>query len=174
MIIGIFVLLIWRVVINEYGENAIILKLVKLEIIFRNMKKVLLSICLVLSVVVILSFYTNVWAQQEGGGALPNEGGGTLPGGGSVTINLTTPIGCTNFSCVFKNIMNTLFWIAVPLTGIMVIIGAFQILTAAGNPEKFKSGKKTLLYAVIGFAVVLVAGGVVPIVCSIFNLQCTG
>ncbi|MFA6354692.1 MAG: pilin [Candidatus Paceibacterota bacterium] len=136
------------------------------------MKKVLLSICLVLSVVVVLSFYTTVWAQGNSNTGGP--GNSNTGPGGSVTINLTTPIGCTNFSCVFKNIMNTLFWIAVPLTGIMVIIGAFQILTAAGNPEKFKSGKKTLLYAVIGFAVVLIAGGVVPIVCSIFNLQCTG
>ncbi len=168
MIIGIFVLLIWRVVINEYGENAIILKLVKLKIIFRNMKKVLLSICLVLSVVVVLSFYTNVWAVGEPGNTgTPGDVGDT--GGGSVTINLTTPISCTNFSCVFERIMNTLFWIAVPLTGIMVIIGAFQILTAAGNPEKFKSGKKTLLYAVIGFAVVLISGGVVPIIMSIFG-----
>jgi hypothetical protein len=42
----------------------------------------------------------------------------------------------------------------------MVLIGGFQMITSAGNPEKFKSGRNTILDAVAGFAVVLLAKGV--------------
>jgi len=56
-----------------------------------------------------------------------------------------------------------------PLCVIMVLVGAFQMMTAAGNPEKFSQGKKTLTWAAIGFAVVLIAGGVANILKSVLT-----
>ena len=57
-------------------------------------------------------------------------------------------------------LMNTLYgitdWIfviLVALAGIMVIMGAFTLLTAAGNPEKITSGRNYVLYAAIGLVV---------------------
>lgn len=59
--------------------------------------------------------------------------------------------------------------IAAPICGIMVIWGGFQIMTAAGNPEKFTAGRKTLTYAAIGFVIVLLAAGAGQLIQSIFN-----
>ena len=47
----------------------------------------------------------------------------------------------------------------------LIILGALiysglQYLTSMGNPEKFKSGRNTILYAAAGFAAVLLAKGV--------------
>jgi hypothetical protein len=33
------------------------------------------------------------------------------------------------------------------------------MLTAAGNPDRFNEGKRAIVYAIIGFIVVLIANG---------------
>ena len=61
--------------------------------------------------------------------------------------------------------------ISAPIITIMVLVGAFKMLTSAGNESKFADGKKTVTYAVIGAAVVLLAQGVSYIVSSFINGQ---
>jgi hypothetical protein len=46
-----------------------------------------------------------------------------------------------------------LFAIIMVIVGIMIIIGAFSIITAGGSPEKVTSGRNLILYAVIGMVV---------------------
>jgi len=82
----------------------------------------------------------------------------------NTNITLPNPISANSFQEVAANITNFLFLIAVPLTAIMALIGGFQMITAGGDPEKFANGRKTLMYAAIGFAVVLIAGGVAQII----------
>lgn len=86
---------------------------------------------------------------------------------------LTNPLSVNGsnptFQTVLTNITTFLVAIAAPICGIMVVWGGFQMITARGNPEKFSEGKKTLLYAAIGFVVVLFAASVVPLIQSIFN-----
>jgi amino acid transporter len=40
---------------------------------------------------------------------------------------------------------------------LFIVIGALQLITAAGNPEQAKKAKKTLTYALIGFIAILLA-----------------
>lgn len=46
----------------------------------------------------------------------------------------------------------------------MIIIGAFQILFAAGDPEKFITGRRTIVYTAIAYAILLMARGIVAII----------
>lgn len=87
-----------------------------------------------------------VFAQESGGGP-PQSSTISLP-------NLFAT--CSDLSCLATKIFNGLLIVAVPVTTFFVLIAAFQMLTAGGDEEKFKKGKKTLLYAVVGFAVVLI------------------
>lgn len=83
-------------------------------------------------------------------------------------ISLTDPLGGASFATVANNVISFLATtIAIPLTAIMVLVGAFQITTSAGDPEKFSQGRKTILYAAIGFVVALIATGVTSIISSI-------
>ena len=50
---------------------------------------------------------------------------------------------------------------------IMIIVGGIMILTASGSPDKVQTGRQTILYAVIGFVIVLVANGIMLTVKSI-------
>lgn len=70
---------------------------------------------------------------------------------------------------VFGTIGTFLLDLAMPLCGIMVIVGGFQMMTAAGNPEKFSKGKRTLIFAATGFVIVLFASSIVPLLKSILG-----
>jgi len=86
-------------------------------------------------------------------------------------VTLVNPLGtsCTDLTCPATAVINFLFTIAIPLCGIMVLVGGFQMMTAAGDPEKFGKGKKTILYSVIGFVVILLAGSVAALIQSVFK-----
>ncbi len=88
---------------------------------------------------------------------------GCSPGG------LTDPLCGLTLPAAVQKITNLLLVIAAPIASIMVLYGGFQMMTAAGDPEKFSKGRKTLLYAAIGFLVVLLAGQVVNIIKAIFK-----
>lgn len=77
-------------------------------------------------------------------------------------VSLPNPLGdgCNDLSCPLNAVINFLYTIAIPLCAIMVLVGGFQMVTAGGDPERFSNGRKTILYAAIGFAVILVAGGI--------------
>jgi len=82
-------------------------------------------------------------------------------------ITLVNPLSCTGgtspVQCVTTSIIDGLFKISIPIVAIMVLVGAFQIMTAAGNSEKVTKGRTTILYAVVGFAIVLLAESVAVI-----------
>jgi len=49
------------------------------------------------------------------------------------------------------------------------LYGAFLYLTSGGNPEKVTSGRKTITYAVIGYALLLLSSGITKIIESILG-----
>lgn len=58
---------------------------------------------------------------------------------------------------VFENLLKLSSAFVILALFIMVTVGAFQYLTAFGNPEKVKKAQGTLKYAVIGFVLFLSA-----------------
>lgn len=82
---------------------------------------------------------------------------------------LKDPLGCRTFEQILDSIANFLIIISAPIVAIMVLYGGYQILFAGGSPEKFKEGKQTILYAVIGFIIILVAKGVTLLIKNILG-----
>ena len=73
--------------------------------------------------------------------------------------------GGETFQSVATNVAAFIFWdIASPLAVIMVLVGAFQLITSSGNPEKVSKGRKTILWAAVGFVLAILAGGIVKII----------
>lgn len=91
--------------------------------------------------------------------------GGTNPR----TIDLANPLGVSDVSELITKIINFLIVVAAPIVAGMIIIGAYQMMFAGGDPEKFKLGKKTILYAVIGYTIILLSGGVALIIKSVLG-----
>ena len=91
--------------------------------------------------------------------------------GGSSQVTLFDPLQGQGFSAILASVVNFLVVdIAIPLTSIMVLVGAFQMITYSGDPEKYGKGRKTLLWAAIGFVVSLVATSVVTLIRGIFGV----
>ena len=91
-------------------------------------------------------------------------------GGPSEEISLYNPLGETSsIMDVIDRIIGGLQIVATPIVALMVLIGAFQILFAGGDPNKFATGKKTIIYAVIGYAIIWIAGGIATLITNVIS-----
>lgn len=96
-------------------------------------------------------------AQAELGGGNPNE------------IVIKNPLKWGTIPDILNAVAGFLYALALAVVTVMVLWGGFQILTAAGSPERIDKGKKTLLYAVIGTVVILIAGGIADLTADILG-----
>lgn len=98
-------------------------------------------------------------AFAQGGGQNPS-GGGTNPSGDSVRIDNPLGSGVNSFADLLYRFWYWAVILGAPVTAAVVLYAGFQMLGAQGKPEGFIKAKNTLLYAVIGYAVILISGGV--------------
>jgi hypothetical protein len=85
-------------------------------------------------------------------------------------IKLENPLGANaTIPGVLKRIFNQLAWLLTFCIPIIIIVGAFQMMFSAGNPEKFAEGQKTITYAIIGYVIILMANGLISIVTKILT-----
>lgn len=104
-------------------------------------------------------------AQSTGKGKLGDEG---------LLFKLENPLKSQSITELLDKIIFTLTYvIAAPIAVLMIIVGAFQMLTAGGEPEKFSNGKKTILFAAIGFAILLIADLLISLVLEILGVNVT-
>lgn len=98
--------------------------------------------------------------------------GGRAPGDSSYNqpIKIPNPLKINSISELIDRIVNWLIFIGAPILTFLIIIGAFQILTAAGNEEQVTAGRKTITYAVIGYALLLISKGVTMIIAQLFGV----
>jgi len=68
-------------------------------------------------------------------------------------------------------IISFIFTIAVVVTPLMIIIGAFYLLTAAGDPKRVETGKTIISYALIGLVVILLARAIIYVIKSAIGVK---
>lgn len=131
------------------------------------MKKYLAFV--ILSVLIISPFLA--LAQPDTGGATIETGGDADFGSGDtngdsapVRRGLPNLLGVSSVSGLVDKIVNFLLAIAAPIAIIMILIGAYQIMFAAGNSEKWKTGKNTIIYALMGYGIILISKGIILII----------
>lgn len=93
--------------------------------------------------------------------------------GRDTSLPLPNPIGGigTSIPDLIDKIATQLIIYATPVVVIMVLIGGYQILFAAGDPKKFENGRNTILYAAVGFVVILLAKGVTSIIKDVLGVN---
>lgn len=74
-----------------------------------------------------------------------------------------------SFGALLKTIGDWLIKIGAPIAVFMVIIGGFQIMISGGKPDKIKTGRATILWTVIGYAILIVGWGIVEIVTNLIG-----
>ena len=132
------------------------------------MKKILTSI--VLAVILLGTIAPVIVSAQDA----PMEGctiraNFTLQGGAHVIGDTVTATSTPNWAvvCLFNTIytvFNYIFYAIMVVSTIMIIIGGLSYITAAGDPEKSNKGKQIIVYALIGFAIAILAKAIPAIV----------
>jgi len=79
-------------------------------------------------------------------------------------ITIVSPISATSFEELIDVVINFIFWVAIVIVPIMVIVAAFYFLTSGGNSEKINTAKKIILFTFIGLFIVLLGKGIVAII----------
>ena len=54
---------------------------------------------------------------------------------------------------------------------VLLVVGGFRIITGAGDPKTIESGKKTVISAMVGFAVIFVSYWIIQIVQIVTGVQ---
>lgn len=110
-----------------------------------------------------MSFWVFIWLGLQASQVLAAT---STSGGG---IQIANPLGCAQVTDCIQSILNGLIYLAAPIVAIMVLVGGFQIMASGGNEEKLKTGKNTILYAVIGYAIILLASGVAAVINDVIS-----
>ena len=84
-------------------------------------------------------------------------------------IEIKNPLNFGTIPQILDEVSKFLFTIGTALVTVMVLWGGFQILTSAGNPSQVDKGKQTLLWAVLGTVVILIAGGIAELIKNILG-----
>jgi len=97
-----------------------------------------------------------------------NETGAYCPG-----KTITCPKSNWGIYCLINGIYTVtdwIFFILIAVVAIMVLYGAFQIVTAGGDPGKVSTGRNFIVYAMVGFALALLAKAIPSIAKSILGM----
>jgi len=90
-----------------------------------------------------------------------------------VDLSSLDPLRGQDFTSITNTVVDGLIAIGTPVAVLMILIGGFQMLASGGNEEKFKSGKQTVTYALIGYGTIWLAKGAVTIIKSIVGAETT-
>ena len=77
---------------------------------------------------------------------------------------ITNPLDAESFEEFIENLIDFIFWVAVAIAPLMIIVAGFFFLTAAGDPGKVKTAKSIIFWTIIGFTIVLLAKGIISMV----------
>lgn len=70
-------------------------------------------------------------------------------------VTIECPLNVCNLDSIVGTVTTILNVLAIAAGTIMIIIGGIQYMTSAGSEEKAGKARKTILYAIIGVAIVL-------------------
>ena len=73
------------------------------------------------------------------------------------------------FEKLIENIVNFIFWVAMAIVPIVIIIAAYYLLTSGGDPEKVRTAKRIIFWTFIGLIIVLLGKGIISIIWQILG-----
>lgn len=93
--------------------------------------------------------------EETGTAPTAPAAGGTASAGEVVKLNNPLVGNVTDVNAIIGNIIKAATGVMGALVLLMIVWGGVTWLTAAGSPEKIKSGSNTIMWAILGAVVVL-------------------
>jgi prepilin signal peptidase PulO-like enzyme (type II secretory pathway) len=155
--------------INKHMKNSPHKKKILLTVL-----KYIFALSLVFSLI-IPKVTVYALGPDTGGSNTPNTGGSNT--GVKVSTGITNPLGSgiNDLPTFITTILKYVLFIGVPIIVLAIIYSGFQFVIAQGNAEALKKAKMTLLYTLIGAAILLgsfvIANAIKSTVTEINNSQ---
>lgn len=86
-------------------------------------------------------------------------------------IEFTNPVLSTSVQAVIKGISDWVWDIGFVLAPLMLIIGAFYLMTASGDPERINTGKKIITWTIIGIAILWMSTHIITLIKNILMVK---
>jgi len=78
----------------------------------------------------------------------------------------TITIDLWSSNSILTKVLNWFFGIVILIAAIMLVWAGYNYVTSAGNEDKMKTALNTVIYALVGVAIVLLAKGLVYLICN--------
>lgn len=131
-----------------------------------NKKKIILlgTIVLAVGTIIILNFKSAQSAQKD----LKDS---SYASGRTASFTIFNIVSCEKSECVVEKVIQGLNALGLVVLIIMLLWAAIMMATAlpAGDEKRITQAKEIIIYAVLGYAVLLISGGVVKIVTDILT-----
>jgi len=85
-------------------------------------------------------------------------------------VKIDNPLGDKGLEDIIQGLVNFIFGLALLICPIFVIWGGFEMATAAGSEEKFKNGKKKIIYSLVGLLIIALSTTFVEVVKNILGV----
>lgn len=85
------------------------------------------------------------------------------------SVEIPNPLKVTSVSALIDRLLTYVITIATILLPMAIIYAAYLFMTSGGDPEKVTEGRRTILWTVIGYALILISKGVTMIVAEILG-----
>ncbi|MBI4158306.1 MAG: hypothetical protein HY505_01640 [Candidatus Yanofskybacteria bacterium] len=85
-------------------------------------------------------------------------------------FELKNPLLANNLLELIDVLATWLFNLSIPIVVVMIVYAGVMFLTSRGEPARVTKARQILLYAVVGFAIILIGKGFITLIESILNL----
>lgn len=82
----------------------------------------------------------------------------------SSALAIHNPVRWHTFGHLIRGFINFIWWIALALFPLMMVIAGFYFVTAAGNPNQIEKAKGIALYSIIGLLLIILASALVTFI----------
>lgn len=83
-------------------------------------------------------------------------------------VQIDNPLTSDTFQEFIYKLIDFIFWLAIAIAPIMIIVAGFYFITAMGDPEKVKIAKQIILWTLIGLLIIFCAKGLIKLFEDIF------
>ena len=86
----------------------------------------------------------------------------------SCSVSINNPFGNSlHITNIFSSVFNLFYFIVGIVFFVLIIVSGIRIITSNGSREKVSKAQSTLMYAIIGLIVIVLAGVIIKILSSI-------
>lgn len=85
-------------------------------------------------------------------------------------VKIESPIRYKTFAGLINAIIDFIFNLALVLVPLIIIISGYMFITAMGDPKRVDQARDTIIWAVVGILIILVAKGTIEVIKRVFGI----